>query len=117
MTTLQVIGYRRTRVLAPVVASATIGGAVTNHVVVAKRIGKPRQRRGVKKYRKDPQMRGGKAYKGMGRTTMQACVSFPPDELALLDQMATRCQMSRSHFIRQAVKHFGAKLFPDGALR
>jgi hypothetical protein len=52
----------------------------------------------------------------IGKGTKTVCVSLPPEELAWLDRMAERCQTSRSHFIRQAVKHFGAYIFPDGKI-
>lgn len=43
-------------------------------------------------------------------------VSMPARELEILDAIALRCQTRRSHFIRQAVKHFAAKIFPDEEL-
>lgn len=49
-----------------------------------------------------------------GTGTKVIAISVPPRELDLIDQMAARAQMSRSHFLRQAAKHFGAKLFPEG---
>ena len=62
-----------------------------------------------KRFRADPTTKG--------KPQESVCVSFPIDELDWLDAMAVRCQTSRSHFIRQAVKHFGAKIFPDGKLK
>lgn len=95
------------------------GGIVRRHLIKRqvearlegrdqKRDQKPRGRNQVKLWRADQSVRG--------KGTIQACVAFPPDELAWLDRMAQRCQTSRSHFIRQAVKHFGEKIFPDGKI-
>lgn len=65
----------------------------------------PRPKKPPKRYHADPAARG--------KGTVIACVSMPKAELALLDALAKKTQTSRSHFIRQAVKHFGVKLFPD----
>lgn len=42
----------------------------------------------------------------------QASIRFPPDELAALKAAAERAQMNCTRFVRQAVRHFIAKLTP-----
>jgi hypothetical protein len=85
------------RALPEPAASATIGGTITNRVKIANKT-KPRARNAVKRFRKDPSTRG-KPYQ-------QVCVSMPVAEVVALDRACDHAQMARSHFIRQAVKHF-----------
>lgn len=78
-----------------------VRGRKTNRVVV-KRRADPSPQRALRRYRKDPLTRG------LDYTTV--CVSLPVEELAALDIVCARVQMARSHFIRQAVKHFAAQI-------
>lgn len=78
--------------------SATIRrGAVTNRVRVAKQ---PQRSPGTRRkaYRADPEVRG------LDTTTV--CISLPIGELESMDATCERVQMARSHFLRQAAKHF-----------
>lgn len=52
-----------------------------------------------------------------GTGTTMVSISLPHADLAELDRFARRCQMTRTGFLRQAYKHFGAHLFPDGVLK
>lgn len=58
----------------------------------------------MRRFRKDPTTRG--------LDYAMVCISIPVGELAALDEVAERAQMARSHFIRQAVKHFAEKVKP-----
>jgi hypothetical protein len=82
-----------------ITASAVIErGTKTNRV----RVKRPKSPGHVRKrYRQDP------AVRGMDSTVV--AISLPIAELEALDAMCDRTQMARSHFIRQAVKHFGEK--------
>jgi hypothetical protein len=80
------------------VSATVVRGTKTNRVRV-KRSKSPGSVR--KRYRQDP------AVRGMDSTMV--CISLPIAELEALDSMCDRVQMARSHFIRQAVKHFGVK--------
>lgn len=90
------------------VASATIGGKRTNRVKVAsaKVVRKADQSpsRALRRYRKDPSTRG--------LDYVVTCISLPVGELAVIDEACERAQMARSHFLRQAAKHFIAKVLP-----
>ena len=59
---------------------------------------------GVQKFKADRSTRG--------KGSVQVIASMPASERDALDAIATRVQMSRSHFIRQAVKHFAVKVLP-----
>lgn len=84
---------------------ATISGKITNRVKVKRISARKRSPERAKiAYRKDPSTRG--------LDYVVIAVSLPVGELATLDEMCERVQMARSHFLRQAVKHFGAKVFP-----
>ena len=50
----------------------------------------------------------------VGRGAVIKCVSASASDWAALDEAALRVQMSRSHFVRQAVKYFIAKLADGG---
>jgi hypothetical protein len=130
MTYQQRIGAKVIETPVPITASAVIERGVMTNRVVVKRVRRttevlprvaraPRERRRVKRYRADPALAtagGAVATKGKGKGSIQACIAFPPNELAQLDRMAERVQMSRSHFVRQAVKYLGEKIFPGGKL-
>jgi hypothetical protein len=92
--------------------TATVGGKITNRV---RRVRSARTKRTKALARRSPQ-RAKLAYakdpSTRGLDYVQVCVCMPVAELAVLDDMADRAQMARSHFIRQAVKHFSAKVFP-----
>lgn len=81
-------------------ATADISGAVTNRVKVKKRSQSAGYMR--KSYRSDPAVRG--------MATVVACISMPIAELERLDEICASVEMARSHFIRQAVKHFAEKI-------
>lgn len=62
-------------------------------------------------FRKDPKTRG--------HATAQVCISMPVSDLIALDAECERVQMARSHFIRQAIRHFAewtkpGRSGPDG---
>jgi hypothetical protein len=81
-------------------ASATITrGAKTNRVRV-KRVARSAGT-AMARYRADPTVRG--------LETAIVCISMPAEELAALDAACERTQMARSHFLRQAAKHFAEK--------
>jgi hypothetical protein len=83
--------------------SATIVGKRTNRLKVNKP--KPTSSGNARRrYAKDPEVRA------MDVVTL--CISMPVVELVELDAMCERTQMARSHFLRQAVKHFTAKVKP-----
>lgn len=88
-----------------VTASATIErGVVSNRVKkVRKTPVRPKDR--TVRYRKDTST--------LGKLYTKICISIPVDELAVMDAFAYRVQMARSELIRQAVKHFRAKVM-DG---
>jgi predicted transcriptional regulator len=82
------------------VATATIEqGAKSNRVRKVKRT-KPKPE--PKRYHADRAV--------LDQGSEKACISMPPAELVELDRVCERAQMNRSHFIRQAVKHYIAKL-------
>lgn len=83
--------------------------AIDQQVIMAKpkRVRK-RPPKPAAKFRKDRSI--------TGKEYAIVCVSFPIEDLDTLDAMALRCQNSRSHFIRQAVKYFGAHIFPSGKI-
>lgn len=111
MTFQQLVGARVIETLVPLTASAVIGGEVTNRVEM-KRVGRPKPKRtkpttpGRSKirFKNDP------ATRAMDTTVV--CISMPIGELVALDAICERVQMPRSHFIRQAVKHFAVKVLP-----
>lgn len=71
-----------------IVASAKIGGAVTNRVTMTRTPRAPRRKR----YRKDRTVQHVKAI----------CVSLTPKQLALIDAECERLEMARSEFLRGA---------------
>ena len=82
-------------------ASATIvTGTKTNRVRVKAKSKSPGTVR--KRYRSDPTVRG--------MDSVAVCISLPIAELEFLDAISDRISMARSHFIRQAVKHFAEKI-------
>lgn len=81
----------------PTASARVIRGVKTNRMKRSKSPGSV-----LSRYRKDPTTRG------FDCTTV--CISVPVAELAEMDAFAERCQMARSHMIRQAVKHFIAKV-------
>lgn len=85
-----------------IVATATVEqGVKTNRV---KRVRKAASAgTATARYKQDPNVRG--------MDTAVTCISMPTVELVQLDAMCERVNMARSHFIRQAVKHFAEKLF------
>lgn len=48
-----------------------------------------------------------------GSGTKVVAISIPPAELVQLDEFCRRVQMSRSHMLRQAWKHFQQKILGD----
>jgi predicted transcriptional regulator len=62
----------------------------------------------LRRYRRDPLVRG--------LDTTQTTISLPVEELARIDELARRVQMSRSCFLRQAAKYFAVYL-EDATLR
>ena len=102
-------------------ASAVTDGAITGRVILLgpqggrRKKGDPPVKKPARPSSAPRRFRADRETRGKG--TVQVCVGLPLDELESLDAMADRCQMSRSHFIRQSVKHFGAKVFPDGRPR
>ena len=89
-------------------ASATIArGVTTNRVRVKKRVARRTVSAGTAKarFRKDPLTRG--------LDYVCICISLPVAELEQLDSWSERVQMARSHFLRQAAKHFAAKIGID----
>lgn len=83
-----------------VMASATISGKRTNRVRVKRRAASAGTAKA--RYRKDPSTRA--------LDTVQVCVSMPVADLLALDAVCERVQMARSHFVRQACKHFAAQV-------
>ena len=57
----------------------------------------------TKRYRQDPTARRG--------DTVTFCVSMPIEDLVRIDTACERLQMARSHFLRQASKHFAEWVF------
>lgn len=86
----------------PTLSARVVSGKRTNRVKV-QRVRRPR-RVAETRYRLDRSVRG------KGHVHRQ--ISMPPDELRALDAFAERVQMARSHVVRQAVKHFMAKVEP-----
>lgn len=82
--------------------SARIEGKRTNRVKVKRAAASPGT--AMRSYRQDPTVRG--------MDTVVIAVSLPAGELAALDAMCERVQMARSHFLRQAAKHFAEKVKP-----
>lgn len=80
----------------PQFTASIVTGTKTNRVRVKRR----QQSAGTarKAYRSDPAVRG--------MDTAVFCASMPVGELEQLDAVCAEVQMARSHFIRQAVKHF-----------
>lgn len=60
----------------------------------------------IRRFRADPAVRG--------LETAMVCISLPVAELVSLDEVCERVQMARSHFIRQAVKHFAQFVLSGG---
>lgn len=84
--------------------SATIEhGVTTNRVVVHAQRPAPKPR-GKGRYRRDRASEGG--------GTVVISISVPPAELEMITAAAERVQMSRSRFLRQAAKHFAARVAP-----
>lgn len=79
-----------------VVASATVGGRRTNRVRVRRKAKSAGTARVA--FRKDPSTRG--------LDYAVICASLPIAELEAIDAACQRVQMARSHFLRQAAKHF-----------
>lgn len=85
-----------------ILATADIGGKRTNRVRVRRKAASAGT--AMRRFRKDPLTRG--------LDYAMVCISIPVAELAALDAIAERVSMARSHFIRQAVRHFAAKVAP-----
>lgn len=85
-------------------ASATVvQGVKTGRVKVKRRAASAGT--ALKAYRKDPTIRG--------LDYARLCITMPVAELEAMDALAARSQMARSHLIRQAVKHFAAKVLGE----
>lgn len=80
--------------------TAVVSGKRTNRVRVKR--GATSAGTATRRYRKDPNTRG--------LDTVTVCISLPVEELVALDAMCERTQMARSHFLRQAAKHFATKV-------
>lgn len=65
----------------------------------------------MKRYRRD-RTRGYRAHAeiAIASPTKVISISLAESEIAALDAAAERASMARSHFIREAVKHYAAKL-------
>lgn len=83
-------------------ASATIEGKRTNRVKVRRRATSAGT--ALRRYRQDPAVRG--------HDVVTVCICLPVAELAAIDAMCERVQMARSHFLREAAKHFSSKVAP-----
>jgi hypothetical protein len=89
-----------------IITTATIEkGAKANRVRV-KRKASASTRATVNRYRQDPAVRG--------MDTVITCISLPVAELDAIDGVCERVQMARSHFLRQAAKHFAAYVLGNG---
>jgi hypothetical protein len=88
-----------------VTASATVTrGKKTNRVNANRKRYSPTT--AATRYKRDPAVHG--------LESVMVCISIPTGELVELDAVCERVPMSRSHFIRQAVKHFGAYVLGQG---
>ncbi len=82
--------------------TASLSGKRTNRVRVKRRAVSAGT--ATRRYLKDPSTRG--------LDTAIVCISLPVEELVALDAVCERTQMARSHFLRQAAKHFAEKVKP-----
>lgn len=88
-------------IVAPAASAEIVTGKTTNRVKVKRRARTTGT--AMVRFKKDPSTRG--------LDYVQLSISVPVGELAQIDAWAERAQMARSHFLRQAAKHFAAKVF------